>query len=226
MSPVQTALSLIFTGNREVFTVVWTSLHFALLSTFFAGILGLGMATSLTLYRFPFRSLLISFVTALMAVPTVVIGLMVYTLLSRSGPLGTLGWLFTPSAVILGQTILALPIITSYLLTGFSKLDPRFFETLKTLGLTGPWKWLLTWRECGSILVISFLSSFGRVLSEVGVSMMLGGNIRFYTRTMTTAIALETTRGEYEFALALGMILLVLAVGLNMLVHRMVHDEA
>lgn len=226
MSPVQTALSLIFTGNREVFTVVWTSLHFALLSTFFAGILGLGMATFLTLYRFLFRSLLISFVTALMAVPTVVIGLMVYTLLSRSGPLGTLGWLFTPSAVILGQTILALPIITSYLLTGFSKLDPRFFETLKTLGLTGPWKWLLTWRECGSILVISFLSSFGRVLSEVGVSMMLGGNIRFYTRTMTTAIALETTRGEYEFALALGMILLVLAVGLNMFVHRMVHDEA
>jgi tungstate transport system permease protein len=225
MNPVQTALQLIITGNREVFFVVGTSLQFALLSTLFAGVPSLVLATLLTLYRFPFRRLIVSLITALMAVPTVVIGLVVYTVLSRSGPLGSLGWLFTPRAVVLGQSILALPIITSYLLTGFSRLDPRFFETLYTLGLPGIWKWILTWRESGSVLAISFLSSFGRVLSEVGVSMMLGGNIRFYTRTMTTAIALETSRGEYEFALALGMILLVLAVGLNLFVHRMVQDE-
>jgi len=225
MRTALTALKLIMSGNRELFFTVGTSLIFSFFSTLFAGIFGLLIATIFTLEKFPLRGFLISLVTSLMAVPTVVVGLVVYSLISRTGPLGSLGWLFTPYAVVLGQSIFALPIVISYLWGGFSKLDIRFFETIQTIGCSFFYKCVLTWRESPTVLVNALLSSFGRVLSEVGISMMLGGNIRWYTRTMTTAIALETTRGEYEYALALGILLLLLAMGINTLTLRMVQQR-
>ncbi len=220
MKPIQSALSLILSGNREIFFTVGTSLSFSFFSTMLAGFIGLGIATIVTLYRFPLRRFFISLITSLMAVPTVVVGLVMYGFLSRSGPLGNLGWLYTPYAVIIGQSIFALPIVISYLWTGFSKIDLRFFETIHTLGCSFSTKCFLTWRESQTVLTNALLSSFGRVLSEVGISMMLGGNIRWYTRTMTTAIALETNRGEYEQALALGILLLLLSIGINTLTFR------
>ena len=225
MTSVLTAFELIFSGNRELFFTVGTSLTFSFFSTLFAGIFGLLVATIFILGKFPLRGFMISLVTSLMAVPTVVVGLVVYSLISRTGPLGSLGWLFTPYAVVLGQSIFALPIMISYLWAGFSKLDIRFFETIQTIGCSFPYKFLLVWRENPSVLVNALLSSFGRVLSEVGISMMLGGNIRWYTRTMTTAIALETTRGEYGYALALGILLLLLALGINALTLRVVQQR-
>lgn len=225
MMALITALELIVSGNRELFFTVGTSLTFSLFSTLCAGIVGLVIATIFTLERFPLRRFIISLVTSLMAVPTVVVGLIVYSLISRSGPLGSLGWLFTPYAVVLGQSIFALPIVISYLWAGFSKLDTWFFETIQTIGCSFPYKCLLTWRESPAALVNALLSTFGRVLSEVGISMMLGGNLRWYTRTMTTAIALETTRGEYEYALALGILLLLFAMGINALTLHMVRQK-
>ncbi|MCX7788508.1 MAG: ABC transporter permease [Spirochaetes bacterium] len=225
MRSLLTALNLILSGDRELFTTVGTSLSFSFFSTLFAGILGIAISTILILTRLPVRRFLISVFNSFMAVPTVVVGLLVYSLLSRSGPLGSLGWLFSPYAVILGQSIFALPIVISYLWTGYSRLDIRFFETMQTLGCSFPSKCLLVWKEAEAAIVSAILSSFGRVLSEVGISMMLGGNIRWYTRTMTTAIALEITRGEYEYALALGILLLLLAIGINTLTLRLVGPQ-
>jgi tungstate transport system permease protein len=160
-----------------------------------------------------------------MAMPTVVVGLLVYSFVSRAGPLGYLDILFTPTAVIIGQAILAFPIVTSLVYGGLSRLDDELTETLITFG-AGPLRMLLKILSEARIAILSaVLSGFGRVIGEVGVSMMLGGNIRWYTRTMTTAIALENRRGAFSLALALGFILLIVAFGVNATLNWMVRRQ-
>ena len=154
-----------------------------------------------------------------MALPTVVIGLILYSLLSRSGTLGAFGLLFTPFAVITGQSVLALPIITSLIYSAFSGISKELPETLETLGARGFSRYLMIMRESGTAVLSAILSGFGRVIGEVGVSMMLGGNIRWYTRTITTTIALETSKGEFELALALGLILIAISFLVNFSLH-------
>jgi tungstate transport system permease protein len=179
----------------------------------------------LALRRFSGRRALLAVLNGLMALPTVVVGLLVYSLISRSGPLGGLAMLFTPGAVIIGQAILAFPIVTSMTASALSHLDPLFPEVLATLGAGRRSILWMSVREARGAVLSASLACFGRVVGEVGAAMMLGGNIRWYTRTITTAIALETSKGEFELGLALGIVLMAVALGVNALLHWAVKHE-
>lgn len=213
------AFRLLFSGDSETWGMVARSIRFSMLSTFFSLLPGVPLGIALALGKFPGKRIVVSIVNAMMAIPTVVIGLAVYSLISRSGPLGSHGWLFAPAGVVLGQTFLAFPVVASLTYTGLSKLDVRFHETLITLGVKPFLRLVLTLREAQSVLIASVVAAFGRVTGEVGVSMMLGGNIRNLTRTMTTAIALDAAKGEFEQALSLGIVLLVIALAVNITLH-------
>ena len=219
------ALELLFSGDREVWFITFTSLRFSLSSALIACVPGIPLGVLIALKRFRGRRPLLAALNALMALPTVVVGLIVYSLISRSGPLGSLGLLFTPWAVIIGQAILALPIVVSMTASGLSSLDPLFPEVLTTLGASRRGILWMSVREARGAVLSASLASFGRVVGEVGAAMMLGGNIRWYTRTITTAIALETSKGEFELGLALGIVLMVMALGVNALLHAVVKHE-
>ncbi len=151
-----------------------------------------------------------------MALPTVVVGLICYGFFSRMGPLGSWGLLFTPWAMVIGQIILATPIIANYTLSALSSADVRILPTAKTLGANSFQSSLLLLQEIRFGAMAAIIAGFGRVVAEVGVAMMLGGNIRGFTRTMTTAIALETSKGEFAFGLALGLFLMAVALLVNL----------
>jgi tungstate transport system permease protein len=208
-----------------VWFIAGTSLRFSLASAVIACIPGIPLAVLIALTRFRGRRALLAVLSSLMALPTVVVGLLVYSFISRTGPLGPLGLLFTPRAVILGQAILAFPIVLSMTASSLSSLDPLFPEVLTTLGASRRRILWMSVREARGAVLSASLAAFGRVVGEVGAAMMLGGNIRLYTRTITTAIALETSKGEFEQGLALGIILMVLALGVNALLHWVVKHE-
>jgi tungstate transport system permease protein len=215
------AFFLLFSGDPETWGIVGRSLRFAFLSTILS--LGPGLALGIWMARRDDRPRrwAAAVVGALTALPTVVVGLVVYALISRSGPLGAYGFLFAPTGVVLGQSLLALPIVASLAWSGLSRLDPRFHETVRTLGGRG-FAWLgATLREGAPVFAGAVVAAFGRVTGEVGVAMMLGGNIRFSTRTMTTAIALDAAKGEFERAVSLGVVLLAVALIVNFLVHAL-----
>ena len=153
--------------------------------------------------------------------PTVVIGLLLFGLFSRQGPFGVWGLLFTPWVMIVGQTVLATPIIANYTLTAVAGADRRIVMTAKTLGANSLQSHLKLLSEVRFGIMAAVIAAFGRVIAEVGVAMMLGGNIRGYTRTMTTAIALETSKGEFAFGLALGIILMSVALMINIILNRL-----
>jgi tungstate transport system permease protein len=219
------AVELLVSGDREVWFITWTSLRFSLSSAVLACIPAVPLGVLIGLRRFPSRRAVLAVLSTLMALPTVVIGLVVYSFISRAGPLGSLGILFTPAAVIIGQAILAMPIIISLTASALSSLDPLFPEVLTTLGARRRDILWMSMREARGAVLSAVLAAFGRVVGEVGVAMMLGGNIRWYTRTITTAIALETSKGEFELGLALGIILMATALGVNVTLHAVVKHE-
>jgi tungstate transport system permease protein len=222
---VREAFRLLFAGDAETWGIVLRSLRFAFFSTIFSLIPGIPLGFALASRDFLGRRALASLVNALTALPTVVIGLLVYSLISRSGPLGFLGFLYAPAGVIIGQSFLAFPIVASLSYAGLSKLDPRFRETLVTLGAGRLARLAATFREARALLVAAIVTAFGRVVGEVGVCMMLGGNIRFSTRTMTTAIALDASKGEFERAISLGFALLAIAIAVNLALHALVRRD-
>jgi len=221
----QKALQLLFSGDAEVYFIALTSLKFALTSTLICTCLSIPLGVWMALKEFRFKRAITVVLNSLMALPTVVIGLLAYSLLSRSGLFGHHALLFSPPAVIIGQTILAFPIIASMVYAGLRKIDPRLPETLTTLGASRADMFWMTLREGRVAILSAVLAGFGRVIGEVGVSMMLGGNIRWYTRTLTTAIALETSKGAFELALALGLILILIAFIVNFSMHWLVKHE-
>jgi tungstate transport system permease protein len=223
--PFVRAIELLVSGDREVWFITWTSLRFSLSSAAIAGAIGIPAGVALSRGRFRGKRAVMAVLTSLMALPTVVVGLIVYSLISRSGPLGGLGLLFTPSAVIIGQAILALPIVMSLVASGLAALDPLLPEVLTTLGASRRVALWMTLREGRTAVLSAVLAAFGRVVGEVGAAMMLGGNIRWYTRTITTAIALETSKGDFELSLALGIILMMTSLGVNALLHWAVKHE-
>jgi tungstate transport system permease protein len=223
--PFGKALQLLVTGDREVWFITWTSLRFSLSSTVIACLPGIPLGVLIALRRFAGRRALMAVLNGLMALPTVVVGLLVYSFISRSGPLGGLGMLFTPSAVIVGQAILGFPIVISLTASSLSRLDPLFPEVLTSLGASRAGILWMSVREARGPVLSACLAAFGRVVGEVGAAMMLGGNIRWYTRTITTAIALETGKGDFELGLALGIILMAMALGVNALLHAAVKHE-
>jgi len=210
------AISLILSGDRDVVSAVVTSLSVAIWSVLFASIAGVPLGIAVALGKFPMKGAVRLLLNSLMAMPTVVIGLLVYGFLSRQGPLGSLGLLFTPHAIIIGQTILATPVICNYTLGAIQGADERILPTARTLGASNLQSLFQLAREVRFGLIAAIIAGFGRVVSEVGVAMMLGGNIRMYTRTMTTAIALETSKGDFAIGLALGLILIVVSLAVNL----------
>jgi tungstate transport system permease protein len=225
MEALREALELLFRGDKETWWTVGTTLRFSTLSTLFSFLPGAPLGAALYLGRFRGKKAAVALVNASMAVPTVVVGLFVYSLISRRGILGNLNLLYAPAGVVMGQALLALPLVIAITFTGLQKLDPRYHETLLTLG-AGPIRRLAAiLREGRFVLLQALLGAFGRVTGEVGVSMMLGGNIRWYTRTMTTTIALDAGKGEFEQALSLGLILLAMALLVNFLTHLAVSDD-
>jgi tungstate transport system permease protein len=213
------ALGMIIQLNREVLSAVGTSLYTSLAATLLAALFGIPAGVIIGLGRFPGRRLAMTLLNTLMALPTVVVGLVLFGLFSRQGPLGPLGLLFTPWAMIAGQVVLAIPIVANYSVAAVAGADPRILPTALTLGagrLRGACQLLL---EVRFGMMAAIVAGFGRVIGEVGVAMMLGGNIRGTTRTMTTAIALETSKGEFAFGLALGIVLMIVALVINLFLH-------
>ena len=219
------AFRLLFQGDPETWGIIGRSLSFAFFATLFSLFPGLPLGIFLAWRKTKARQAWASIVASIMALPTVVIGLFVYSMISRSGPFGGTRALYAPAGVVLGQFFLAAPLVVSTTFTGLSKLDPRFKETLQTLGAPPLLRLFATLKEGKTALAAAVVLSFGRVIGEVGVSMMLGGNIRNYTRTMTTAIALEASKGEYERALSLGIVLFILAVAINGAVYGLAHGD-
>jgi tungstate transport system permease protein len=218
---VSTAVRLIAGLDREVFGAVWTSLNSAICSTAIAAAIGIPLGTAIGASRFPMRRAVITLLNTLLALPTVVVGLVLYGVLSRHGPLGSLGLLFTPAALIIGQSVLALPIVTGYAVGAVQAADARVLPTALTLGCGPVQAAGLLLCEVKFAVIAAVIAGFGRVISEVGVAMMLGGNIRSYTRTMTTAIALETSKGEFAFGLALGIVLVSVAFVVNVVFNHL-----
>jgi len=211
-----TAFELILNFDRDVRMTAWVSLYTSSCAIVIAALLGVPIGLWLGLNRFRGRQLLLALLNTLMALPTVVVGLLLFGLLSRQGPLGPLGLLFTPLAMIIGQTVLATPIVANLVLAAVTGADQRIIDTALTLGASRLQAAIQLLREIRFGVMAAVIAGFGRVIAEVGVAMMLGGNIRNSTRTMTTAIALETSKGEFAFGLALGILLLSIALLVNL----------
>ncbi len=213
-----TALQLIATLDSGLLTIVGRSLSVSATACAFACVLGLVLGAWLGVARFAGRGALLTLINTFLAVPSVVVGLVVYLLLSRTGPLGYLGWLFSFKAMVIAQTLLVLPVVTALTRQVVEDADGSHGEQLRSLGARPLMcSLLLAWDERYALLTV-LIASFGRAISEVGAVMIVGGNIDGFTRVMTTAIALETSKGDLPLALGLGLILLGVVLLLNVLI--------
>lgn len=209
------ALHLILSGDQDLVEILLLSLQVSLSAVGVACLIGLPIGAAVAVCRFPGRSALILVMNAMMGLPPVVVGLFVYLLLSNAGPLGALGLLYTTAAMILAQTVLVTPIIAALGRQVIADLHAEYDEQLRSLGLAGPRTMAtLLWDGRYSLLTVA-LAGFGRAIAEVGAVIIVGGNINHATRLMTTAIALETSKGDLGLALALGLILISLALLVN-----------
>jgi tungstate transport system permease protein len=215
MSDELSAWQLIFSGDAALFAIVRLSLGVSLSAVALAALIGMPVGAFLALVRFRGRSILIVLLNALMGLPPVVAGLALYLLLSRSGPLGEMGILFTPSAMVVAQTLLIVPIIAALTRQTVEDLWSEYRDELTAMnvGATGRVMTLL-WDARFSLLT-ALLAGFGRAAAEVGAVMIVGGNIDGFTRTMTTAIALETSKGNLPLAMGLGLVLLAIVIVIN-----------
>jgi tungstate transport system permease protein len=210
IEPTREAIARLVALDAPLWQVIWTSIRVALLALLVAAPLAIGAGFVLATTRFPGRRVLIVLLQSLLAFPTVVVGLLLYLLLSRRGPLGAWELLFTPEAMVIGQAVIAFPIICAFALAAVQAADPRLFETARLLGARPLRAGLTTLREVRFALVAA-------VLSEVGCALMVGGNIAGLTRTIPTAIALETSKGAFTEGIALGIVLMIVALGINAL---------
>ncbi|MDA8100904.1 MAG: ABC transporter permease [Nitrospiraceae bacterium] len=213
------ALQLILRLDRQLVEIILLSLEVSGLALAIATLVGLPLGALLGLRRFPGKDLVVSSVNTLMGLPPVVVGLFLYLLLSRKGTLGFLGLLYTPSAMIIAQTILALPIVIALCHAAIVAVDPLLHQAARTLGATKRQLTITIINEARYGILSAVIAAFGRVAAEVGSILIVGGNIAGYTRVMTTTIALETDKGNFELALALGIILLLLSFLVNALLH-------
>lgn len=209
------AFSLIISLDADIFRIVVTSVSISIIATIIAALLAIPAGVSMALNSFTGKATLQHLLNTLMSMPTVVIGLLLYGMFSRLGPLGSWGLLYTPTAVIIAETILVFPIMMNLTIVAVKSADPRLIPTLISLGAR-PYSLIVQVVKATRYAILAALiTGFGRAIGEVGAAMMLGGNIQGFTRTMTTAIALETSKGEFERGLALGLILLIIAFILN-----------
>lgn len=209
-------LSLIFNGDAEVYSIVKLSLSVSVLATAVSVGIGVPLGSLIAIKKFPAKKIVISLVNTGMGLPPVVVGLMAMLLLSRNGPLGFLGWLYTPAGMVLAQVIIATPVVTGLSLSAMQSLDRRFYLQMLTLG-AGQWQALwVCLKELKLSILAAVIAGFGSIISEVGAVMIVGGNIRHQTRVLTTATVMETHMGNFDNAIALGLILVGLTFLINM----------
>lgn len=219
IAAVYKALDLILSADPDLIEIVLLSFYVNGISVFLSGLIGLSLGAALAVFHFPGRTVLLIIINAFMGLPPVVVGLLVYMLISNAGPLGVLGLLYTPTAMIIAQTILITPLITALTVQSLEMMHKEYKEQLKSLGAS-------TWQQAQTLLwdaryglTTVMLAGLGRAISEVGAVMIVGGNINHLTRIMTTAIALETSKGYLSLALALGILLILLSFLVNGLVY-------
>lgn len=213
------ALKLMISLDAALIEIVSVSLKVSLSSTFIACIIGLPAGFIISTYEIPFKRTIITILNTLLALPTVVIGLFVYAFISRNSIFGTYDLLYTQKAIIIGQSILIIPIVTVFTLSAISRIDKRYRKTALTLGANQIQTARIILVEARFGITAAIVAAFGRVISEIGISMMLGGNIRGFTRTMTTAMALQYDKGEFVLAVALGFILLSISLFVNIMLN-------
>jgi tungstate transport system permease protein len=212
---VREALRLLVNGDREVFAILLLSLQVSSLATLISLAVGVPAGAALALLRFPGRTLVVSAVNAGMGLPPVVVGLFVTLLLWRSGPLGVWEILYTPAAIVLAQAVIAAPIVMGITLAAVQNVPEKFRLQLLGLGASRVQMVRVVLREARLPMLAAVMAGFGGIISEIGASMMVGGNIKGQTRTLTTAMVLETGKGNFEVAIALSLLLLVLVFGVN-----------
>ena len=212
-----TAFTLITTFNSEVWDITIRTMEITFSSVLISTIIALPLGTAITFHDFRGKKPLISVIQTLYALPTVIVGLLCYMLLSRTGPLGSLGFLFTPNGMIFGQTILVIPIMTGLTIAALQGVHPTITDTIRSLGATRMQFLISHLREARYIILAAVVVGFSRAISEVGAAIMIGGNIKDHTRVLTTAISLQTSMGNFELSLALGIILLAIALVINLI---------
>lgn len=210
------ALDLLVSLDHDVYEIAWRSLWISAIScgiSFF--LISLPLGSLIHFNSFPGKTALVTLIQTLFSLPTVAVGLIIFLLISRSGPLGTFGLLFTPAGMILGQIVLVTPVTLGLVISALSGVGRAVPETASALGATQFQAAIVTIREARFAILTALVMGFGRAISEVGLSLMIGGNISGYTRTITTAISLETSKGDIELSIALGFILILIAVVVN-----------
>ena len=217
------AFHLIASLDPEVVEITRRSLAISATSCSLTTAFAIPLGSLIHFAHFPGKRALISVIQTLFSLPTVVVGLLVFVLFSRAGPLGGLHLLFTPTVMVIGQVILVMPLMLGLVISALSGVDKAVPETAVSLGASRLQMGIITLREARYAVLTAVIMGFGRAFSEVGLAMMAGGNIRGFTRTLTTAISLETSRGDIELSLALGIILLLIALAINIVVNRLQH---
>jgi len=218
------AFRMIFTGDPEIFAITWLTIKVSGTATFISLLIGIPLGVLVAWVKFPGRKIIISIINTAMGFPPVVIGLWVYLFLARNGPLGFLNLLFTPTAIVIAQAIIASPIIIGLTSAAIMQIDEKMRLQIKALGANGWQMLLLVIREARYSLLAAVIAGAGRVIAEVGASMMVGGNIKGYSRVLTTATVMEVSKGNTEVAIGISVILLLLAyfvtLGLTIAQHR------
>jgi len=214
------AVELIISLDPEVMEIAGRSLMISVTSTLLASLICLPLASLIHFHNFPGKRILISLIQTFYSMPTVAIGLFVFVLFSRAGPLGGLSLLFTPTVMVLGQMLLITPILLGLTISALSGVDKTILDTARSLGASGFQTAIVVLREERFAVMAAVIMGFGRAISEIGIALMVGGNIKGFTRVITTAISLESSKGELELAIALGIILVFIALIVNIVLNR------
>jgi tungstate transport system permease protein len=214
------AIELIITFDPEVMEIAGLSLRIAVSSVLIASVICLPLASLIHFHNFRGKRILITLIQTFYSIPTVTVGLLVFVLFSSSGPFGVLGIIFTPTVMVIGQVILVIPILLGMTISAFNSIDKTITDTARSLGASGWQTALVIIREARFAVMAAVILGFGRAISEVGLALMVGGNIRGFTRVLTTAISLETSKGDWDLSMALGIILIVIALVVNLIMNR------
>jgi tungstate transport system permease protein len=214
------AFQLIFTFDPEVMSITGLSLRIALTSVIIGAVIALPIASLIHFHNFRGKRVLVSLIQTFYSIPTVTVGLLVFVLFSHSGPLGGLDLIFTPTVMVIGQIILVMPILLGMTISALSGVDRNITDTARSMGANGWQTMLVILKEARFAVIAAVVLAFGRAISEVGLAMMVGGNIKGFTRVLTTAISLETSKGDWELSMALGIILIFIALVINIIMNR------
>lgn len=214
------AIELIFSFDPEVMEIAGRSLSISVTATLLAAVICLPLGSLIHFNRFTGKRTLINLIQTFYSIPTVVVGLFVFLLFSRAGPLGGLNLLFTPTVMVIGQMVLITPILLGLTISALSGVDRAIIDTARSLGASGSQVTVLILKEARFAVMAAIILAFGRAISEVGLALMVGGNIKGFTRVLTTAISLETSKGDLELSIALGIILIFIALVINFILNR------